>query len=154
MHLRGPGRAQPAHGFFVSSSGMLCTVMPRLDVGHRLEVSADAFVGHAVVVAADSDGLALAELTPAPPAPMTALGLSPAGTGSRWLVGLMRSAKGVSAVVGAAEAVGVMVPVPVGAPILNDADDVVAVASRRRGGGIVDVIPAARVIALAKASRG
>jgi hypothetical protein len=153
LELQGPV-AKKAQGFFVSSSGLLCTVMTRIKVGDRLAVSGDAFVGHADVVAADADGLALAQLTPAPATPVTALGMSPDGTRSRWLVGLMRSDKGVSAVVGGEEAVGMMVPVPQGAPILNDRDDVVAVVSRRRGGGTVDVIASARVLALAKGARG
>ncbi len=145
------GASQSAQGFLVSSSGLVCSVLPGVKVHDVVAVSADETLGNAAVVAADADGLCLAQLTPAPSSPLTALGISADGKRSRWLVGLSRGADGVSATVGGGEDGGVLlVPVPRGAPILNSADDVVAVVVRRRGGGSVDVISAARVKKLAQ----
>jgi hypothetical protein len=142
-----------SQGFFVSSSGMLCTVLPGGVVDEAVTVSGEGGGVPAVIVAIDPDGLALVNLLTAPMSPLTALGVSGDGTMSRWLVGLSRGKRGVEAVVGGEEQGGLLLPVPRGAPILNDRDDVVAVARKGLGGGRIEHIPVARVRALAQRLR-
>ena len=138
-----------SQGFFVSSSGMLCTVLPGAAVDEVVTVTGEGGSLPAVVVAIDADGLALVNLRTPPLSPLTALGVSGDGTLSRWLVGLSRGKQGVEAVVGGEEQGLLLVPVPRGAPVLNDRDDVVAVARKGLGGGRIEHIPVARVRALA-----
>lgn len=142
-----------SQGFFLSSSGMLCTVLPGAAVDEAVTVTGEVGGVPAVIVAIDPDGLALVNLVTAPTSPLTALGVSGDGTMSRWLVGLSRGKRGVEAVVGGEEQGGLLLPVPRGAPILNDRDDVVAVAKKGLGGGRIEHIPVARVRALAQRLR-
>lgn len=145
----GPHAAQHSQGFFVSSSGLLCTVLPQARVGDAVVVvGAERWRG--VVVAVDVDeGLALVSVPLDPNAPVAALGLSGDGARSRWLVGLMRDARGVSAVVGGEEEHGLLLPVPRGAPVFNANNVVVAVARRSKGGGAITVIGIDRLKVLA-----
>jgi hypothetical protein len=149
---RAPNAA--SQGFFVSSSGMVCTVIPGAVENDVVTVTGDDGIGvAALVVAVDVDGLALVAMQIVPSSPLTALGVSGDGVFSRWLVGLSRGSKGVEAVVGGEEPGGLLLPVPRGAPILNEADDVVAVARKPLGGGRIDAIGVARVRALAQRLR-
>ncbi len=140
-----------SQGFFASSSGLTCTVLPGVKVGARVVVQGDSTAYHGMVVIADDDGLALVALDEALANPITALGVratAPVG----WLVGLQRDAqRGVEAVVGGEETSPdvLLVPVARGAPILRD-DTVVAIARKSLGGGRVTIIPASRIQALAK----
>ena len=147
-------RNAASQGFFVSSSGMVCTVIPGAVENDLVTVTGDDGIGvAAIVVAVDVDGLALLAMQIVPSSPLTALGVSGDGVFSRWLVGLSRGGKGVEAVVGGEEPGGLLLPVPRGAPILNEADDVVAVARKTLGGGRIDAIGVARVRALAQRLR-
>ena len=144
----GPHGVQHSQGFFVSSSGLLCTVLPQAVVGDVVVV-VGAARWRGTVVAVDDEGLALVSVPLDPTAPVAALGLSGDGARSRWLVGLMRDARGVSAVVGGEEENGLLLPVPRGAPVFNADNVVVAVARRSRGGGAIAVIDIDRLKALA-----
>ena len=144
----GPHGVQHSQGFFVSSSGLLCTVLSQAAVGDAVVVvGAEKWQGS--VVAVDDEGLALVSVALDPTSPVAALGLSGDGARSRWLVGLMRDARGVSAVVGGEEEHGLLLPVPRGAPVFNEQNVVVAVARRSRGGGAITVIGIERLKALA-----
>ena len=146
----GPHAASHSQGFFVSSSGLLCTVLPRADLGDAVVVvGAERFMGTVVAVDVD-DGLALVSVPLDAQTPVTAVGLSVEGARSRWLVGLMRDARGVSAVVGGEEEHGLLLPVPRGAPVFNADNVVIAVARASKGGGTITVIGVDRVKALAK----
>lgn len=137
----GPKKQQRSQGFFVSSSGLLCTVLDGAHVGSAVLVTG-AGLGTGTVVAVDRTGLALVQTTTTEP--VTALGVSRDGAHSRWLIGLVRGPRGTSAVLGGDDDAPhtLMLPVPRGAPVLNDAGEVVAVVRFQKGGGrsvVVDV---------------
>lgn len=139
-----------SQGFFVSSTGLIATFLPGLREGALVSVRGDSDAEGAIVVVVDPDGLAILRLQTAPTSPVTALAVSPTGKKGRWLIGLSREARGVQAVVGGEEPQGLLVPVPRGAPILNEDHEVVAVCRRGRGGGLIDAVPVARLQALAR----
>lgn len=140
-----------SQGFFVSSDGLLATVLPGVKRDDVVDVGDAAAGRQGRVVASDDDGLALVQLQPAPDAPMTALAVAEdAGAPRRWLIGLQRDHRGVQAVVGGEErGTTLLVPVPRGAPVLDEALQVVAIARRGRGGGSIDVVPVGRLRTLA-----
>lgn len=140
-----------AQGFFVSSAGLLASVLPGVVRGDVVEVGDGATTRRGLVDAVDDDGLALVRLEPAPEAPLTALAVADRTAARRWLVGLHRDDRGVQAVVGGEEqGARLLVPVPRGAPILDEALQVVAIARRSRGGGSIEALPVERLHALAK----
>lgn len=144
----GPHAAREQQGFFVSSTGVLCTVLHGAAIDDLVDVVGAAPM-QGRVVAVDDDGLALVQVVVDEATPVTALGLSRDGRFTPWLVGLAREARGVSAVIGGEERSGLLVPVPRGAPVLDDNGAVVAIATRNRGGGAVAALPVARLQALA-----
>jgi hypothetical protein len=139
-----------AQGFFVSSTGMLASVLPGVVRGDLVEVDDGVATRRARVDAVDADGLALLQLEPGPDTPVTALAVASRMAGGPWLIGLHRNERGVQAVVGGAERdARVLLPVPRGAPILDERLQVVAIARRSRGGGSTDTLPVDRLQALA-----
>lgn len=147
----GPKKPQHSQGFYVSSSGLLCTVLDGVDVGDLVDVHADAASTTATVMAVDRRGLVLLQTTTSTSAvPVTALGVSRDGVHSRWLIGLVRGPKGTSAVLGGDDDAPhtLMLPVPRGAPVLNDAGDVVAVVRFQKNGGRSVVLDVAVLTAL------
>lgn len=139
-----------SQAFFVSSDGLLATVLPGASSGDVVEVDDGGAKRAGLVRVSDDDGLALVQLEPAPDAPVTALAVGEGGGGQRWLIGLQRDHRGVQAVVGGEETASrLLVPVPRGAPILDERLQVVAIARRNRGGGTIDALPVARLRALA-----
>lgn len=152
----GPKKVQRSQGFFVSSSGLLCTVLDGADVGDVVEVYAEGGSITGAVVADDRSGLVLvqASLTSTTPvtAPVSALGVSRDGVHSRWLIGLSRGPKGTSAVLGGDDDTPhtLMLPVPRGAPVLNDAGEVVGVVRYQKNGGRSVVLDVAVMTTLAQ----
>jgi hypothetical protein len=143
--------AVSAQGFFVSSAGMLVSVLPGVVRGDVVEVTDGGSTRRGRVDAVDDDGLALVQIEPAPDAPVTALAVAERAGAGRWLIGLHRDDRGVQAVVGGEERDNrLLVPVPRGAPVLDERLEVVAIARRSRGGGSIDALPVARLHALAK----
>ncbi len=149
--VAGADRPESSQGFFVSSTGLLCTLLPGAHVGDAVLVSADK-VEAGVVVVVDADGLALVQVKEA--VDVAALGISSRQRPTRWLVGLARAEAGVQGMLGGVEHQApdrwrVMLPLPRGAPILDDDNDVIAIAVRRLGGGLIDALPVQRLKALA-----
>jgi hypothetical protein len=72
----GPKKPQRSQGFFVSSSGLLCTVLDGANAGDVVEVQAE--LGHiaGMVVAADRSGLVLVQASLTSTTPVSALGVS------------------------------------------------------------------------------
>ncbi len=151
----GPGPKKPQHsqGFFVSSSGLLCTVLDGADVGSAVLVTGVG-LGTGTVVAVDRTGLALVQTTTTEP--VTALGVSRDGAHSRWLIGLSRGPKGTQAVLGGDDDAPhtLLLPLPRGAPVLNDAGEVVAVVRYQKGGGRSVVVDVAVMTTLAASLSG
>ena len=140
--------AVASQGFFVSSSGLLCTVLTAPVVGDSVEVvGSQRWRGTVVAVAAD--GLVLVAVALEAVAPVAAIGLSVDGRHGLWMVGLQRDVRGVSAVVGSDEPGGVLLPVARGAPVLNEGGHVVAIARGSKGGGTITVIEVAALRTLA-----
>lgn len=148
--------AVSAQGFFVSSAGLLASVLPGVVRGDVVEITDGtakdgAVTRRGVIDIVDDDGLALVQLEPAPDAPVTALAVAERTTARRWLIGLHRDERGVQAVVGGEEqGTRLLVPVPRGAPVLDERLEVVAIVKRGRGGGSVDALPVERLHAIAK----
>ena len=156
----GTRKPRASQGFYVSSSGILCAVLRGIPVGTAVEISpGSASPRRGVVVAVNDNGLALVQADLGAHTIVTALGLQPEGPSTTshahatWRLGLVRDSRGVQAVVGAADHHGTLVPVDVGAPILDQSLAVVAVAIRRRGGGRIDTVDVAPLRALALAAR-
>jgi hypothetical protein len=147
VDVDGSGAAVPVQGFFVSSSGVLCTVLRGAAVGDRVDVDGRAAAG--VVGAVDEDGLALVVVADA--VDVTAVAVADKARPTRWLMGLYRDEKGRPAGTVGGVDVGwrLLLPLPKGAPVLDEAGKVVAVVVRARGGGVVDAVPVDRVRALA-----
>jgi len=145
-----------SQGFFVSSSGVACTVLVGASVGDAVTITGEQGAQAGAVVVVDPDGLALVALSAQPATPITALDVARVARAGAdaWLVGLAREKAGVAGVVGGRDGDGIaLVPVPRGAPLLSTesgVDSVVAVALRGKGGGRVQIVEAARVLALAK----
>ncbi len=170
-----------AQGFFVSSDGLVATVLPGVRVGDVIRVVGDAVAegggrrgsGIAgVVVVVDDDGLALAS-TARPGGIDDArdgdgdrdggVGVRGAALGvaeddrvvGRFVVGLSREGPGVTGAAGevddrAAARWRLLLPVPRGAPLLDERSVVVAVVVQARGAGRVEAVPAGRLRALAR----
>jgi hypothetical protein len=153
---RPPQRSQ---GFFVSSTGLLCSLLPGAREGDAVIVHSETPRGDqpeaGVVVVVDVDGLALVQVKDV--VDVAALGVSTKETPTRWLVGLAREGAGVQGMLGGLEGVPpdrgdrwrVMLPLPRGAPILDEANDVVAIAVKGLGGGLVEALPVGKLKALA-----
>ncbi|MDP2345057.1 MAG: hypothetical protein Q8O67_29200 [Deltaproteobacteria bacterium] len=150
-----PDRApQKSHGFFVSSAGLLCSLLPGAREGDAVIVHADK-AEDGVVVVVDGDGLALVQVKGV--VDVAALGVSAKETPTRWLVGLARADGGVQGMLGGLEAAlpnqgdrwRVMLPLPRGAPILDEHNDVVAIAVKGLGGGLIEALPVRHLKALA-----
>lgn len=146
------GNLQQSQGFFLTSSGVLCTVLPGANVGDAVSIDDDdGDDDRGVVTAIDDDGLALVEVDVV--ADVAALGVSGSGEPSTWMVGLTRERGAVQGAVGGlTEKSGdrwrLLLPLARGAPVLDDKNLVVAVAVRGRGGGQTDALPVARLKAL------
>jgi len=143
-----------AHGFFVSSDGVLATVLPGARPGDRVTVGDLDEAGAVAVV--DDDGLALVRVPTAADTPRAALAVAnDDGAAGRWLVGLSRDERGgvegtLGDVVERDDARWrVLLPLPRGAPVLNDRAVVVAVAARGHVAGVVEAVPSARLRQLA-----
>ena len=144
------GAVQRSQGFFISSAGLLCTILPGAAVGNVVVVDNDDIRG-GVVVVIDDDGLALIAVNDA--TDVAALGVSAGEKPSLWMVGLSRSESGVHGALGGLEGESggrwkLLLPLPRGAPILDDKNDVVAIAVVGRGGGLLDALPVRRLKAL------
>ena len=144
------GSVQQSQGFFVSSGGLLCTVLPGAAVGDVVVVDNDDIRG-GVVVVIDEDGLALIAVNEAED--VAALGVSAGEKPSLWMVGLSRSEAGVQGALGGLEGESggrwrLLLPLPRGAPILDEKNDVVAIAMVGRGGGLLEALPVKRLKAL------
>jgi len=144
------GAVQKSQGFFISSTGLLCTILPGARVGDVVVIDNDEIRGGAVVVV-DEDGLALVAVNGA--TDVAALGVSAGGKPSLWMVGLSRSDAGVQGALGGLEGESggrwrLLLPLPRGAPILDDKNDVVAIAVVGRGGGLLEALPVKRLKAL------
>lgn len=146
------GQTQKSQGFFVSSNGVLVTVLPGARVGDVVSVDDDeGSDDKGVVSAVDEDGLALVDVKGA--VDVAALGVSRSGKPSAWMVGLSRDHGAVQGALGGLEEDRgarwrLLLPLPRGAPVLDDNNEVVAVAVRGLGGGQLDALPIARVKAL------
>jgi hypothetical protein len=143
-----------AHGFFVSSDGVLCTVLPGAAPGDAVVIDGSDAAGSVAVV--DDDGLALVVVPTASGVVRAALGVATGDALSdRWLVGLARDEHGVvrgslgDVVDKDAAHLRLLLPLPRGAPVLNGKHDVVAVAVVGHNAGVVQAVPASRVLALA-----
>ncbi len=149
----GPKKPQHSQGFFVSSSGLLCTVLDGAEVSSAVLVTGVG-LGTGTVVAVDRTGLALVQTTTTEP--VTALGVSRDGAHSRWLIGLSRGPKGTQAVLGGDDDAPhtLLLPLPRGAPVLNDAGEVVAVVRYQKGGGRSVVVDVAVMTTLAASLSG
>jgi hypothetical protein len=143
-----------AHGFFVSSDGILCTVLPGARPGDGVVLDRDETAGTVAVV--DDDGLALVVVPTPAGSVRAALGVAAVdGLTDRWLVGLARDDRGV--VRGAlgdlidehAARLRLLLPLPRGAPVLNRKNEVVAVAVTGHSAGVVQAVPSSRVRSLA-----
>jgi hypothetical protein len=150
--------ARRAHGFFVSSAGVLCTVLPGARAGDAVVVqtSGDGDA-EGVVAVVDDDGLALVQVATDAGTTRAALGVAgDASVAGRWLVGLSRDERGVvrgalgDVVDADAARLRLLLPLPRGAPVLNEKNEVVAVAVAGHEAGIVPALPAARIVALAR----
>lgn len=144
------GSVQKSQGFFISSTGLLCTILPGARVGDVVVVDNDDIRG-GVVVVIDEDGLALVAVNEA--IDVAALGVSAGEKPSPWMVGLSRSDAGVQGALGGLESESagrwrLLLPLPRGAPILDEKNDVVAIALVGRGGGLLEALPVRRLKAL------
>lgn len=146
------GQTQKSQGFFLSSNGVLCTVLPGARVGDAVVVDDDeGSDDNGVVSAVDEDGLALVDVKGVVDA--AALGVSRSGKASTWMVGLSREKGAVQGVVGGVEEDRgdrwrLLLPLPRGAPVVDDNNDVVAVAVRGLGGGQIEALTVSRLKAL------
>lgn len=159
-----PDRAvQKSQGFFVSSAGLLCSLLPGAQAGDAVTVQGDKAEEQAaagVVVVVDAQGLALVQVESV--VDVAALGVSAKETPTRWLVGLARADAGVQGMLGGLEAAlpnqgdrwRVMLPLPRGAPILDEQNDVVAIAGKGLGGGLIEALPVRHLKALAAKLNG
>lgn len=159
-----PAGTQKSQGFFLSASGVLCTVLPGARPGDAVVVRGepdDAAGGTAgdeaaagVVSVVDDEGLALVQVSVEVHRVHAALGVSSSEQPSTWLVGLSRDKGGVQGALGGVERRGadrwsLLLPLPRGAPILDDDNAVVAIALTSRGGGQIEALPVWRLKALA-----
>lgn len=145
---------QKSQGFFISSNGLLCTVLPGAKAGDEVSIDNDE-VRRGVVSVVDEDGLALVDVAGA--VDVDALGVSISEKPSTWMVGLSRVKAGngtaVQGAVGGLEGDThgrwrLLLPLPRGAPVLDDKNQVVAIAVVSRGGGFIDALPIQRLKAL------
>ncbi len=154
------GGLQKSQGFFVSSSGLLCTVLPGAKAGDVVMVRGDE-AQRGAVAAVDDEGLALVQVqgTIDPARPWAALGVSVTEKPSTWMVGLWRDKDGVQGASGGVEhrladksseeRWLLLLPAPRGAPIVDSDNAVVAIAMSSRGGGSIDALPVRRLKQLA-----
>ena len=146
------GAVQKSQGFFVSSSGVLVTVLPGAKVGDVVSVDDDEGSDDTGVVSAvDEDGLALVDVKGV--VDVAALGVSRSGKPSTWMIGLSRDHGAVQGALGGLEEDRgarwrLLLPRPRGAPVLDDNNEVVAVAVKGLGGGQLEAVTVARVKAL------
>ena len=145
-------KPQQSQGFFISSGGLLCTLLPGAAVGDAVRVRGQGAWQQGFVVVVDTDGLALVQVEAG--AVVDALGVSQHERPTQWLVGLVRQESSVQGMLGGLEERGddrwrVMLPLTRGAPILDDHNDVVAVAVKGLGGGLIEAVPVRRLKALA-----
>lgn len=146
------GTVQKSQGFYVASSGVLVTVLPGAKVGDAVSVDDDEGDDDGGVISAvDDDGLALVDVKGK--VDVAALGVSRSGKPSTWMVGLSREKGAVQGALGGLEEDRggrwrLLLPLPRGAPVLDDNNDVVAVAVRGLGGGQLEAVSVARVKAL------
>jgi hypothetical protein len=147
---------QRVQGFFVSSDGMLCTVLPQARVGDRVFVGDDADATPGVVAMIADDGLALVTVPTSVDRPRAALGVADDdAVAGRWLTGLAMDERGVvqgflgDTIKRQPGRWQVLLPLPSGAPILDERAAVVAVAVGAHLGGVVDALPVALLRALA-----
>ena len=154
------GVAIKSQGFFVSSAGLLFTLLPGAHAGDAVSVSGEQDAA-GVVVVVDGDGLALVQVKDVVDG--AALGVSAQEQATQWLVGLARADAGVQGMLGGRETGDdtpakagpngerwrVLLPVPRGSPILDDKNEIVAVAVKGLGGGLIEALPARRLKVLA-----
>jgi hypothetical protein len=148
-----------SQGFFVSSEGVLCTVLPGAHMGDDVLVQlsdADAQQSTGKIAIIDDDGLALVVVATPTGGPRTALGVNGAPRrGGQWVLGLVRDAGPVvRAVFGdvihdKTTRWQLLLPVPRGTAVLDARNEVMAIATEARGAGVVHALPAARIVALA-----